>query len=470
VIKRSFQISRYSTLDHILAGSDIGRRSQRGRGLRLVKAALVSILAVLMVFAFSLQNVGAQTVSVVYFNPSQVGSNQVQNTGGSQVFTVSVRLDLATGEAINEFDVTLNYTNYPGVTGSRINAGNVFTGTSYSSNTVGQCIDGNSTSSSITCMTGQVRFTQVLLGGSVSSGDYLLFNVTFKVVTPGTSVFTLDAALVNPEQAGVIDPHLIPFVAKGGAFSNTGLVSFFNFWASTGPSILLSQPAFFDASPSFNANGTSIANYTWDFHDGSPVVTLPPSLPQTSHVFNSAGTYSVQLTVEDTKGGRDSITRMVVVVRALGNLQLSLKPLKGGVVGTVTVQVFNASSASPLPFAERTADASGGFSFGQLSPGTYLLKFSGPNIDDYSKSETVIAGWTMMDTVYLNVKIAPPDYSGIVYLASTLAAVGVTFGLILWKKRTSSGKDRVRKVSPKATRYRMAGSSRMLSSCWFLSL
>jgi hypothetical protein len=317
-------------------------------------------------------------------------------------------------------------------------------------------------------MTGQVRFTQVLLGGSVSSGNYLLFKVTFNVVVAGTSVFTLDAALVNPERGGVINPHLIPFVAKGGAFSNSGIVSFFNFWASTGPSVLLSQPAIFDAGPSFNANGTSIANFTWDFHDGSSVITLLS--PQTSHAFSSAGSYSVKLTVEDAKGGRDSITRIVAVVRALGNLQLSLKPLKQGVVGIVTVQVFNTSSTSPLPFAERTADAAGGFFFAQLSPGSYLLKFSGPNVDDYSKSETVIAGWTMMDTVYLNVKASAPDYSGIVYLASTVAAVGVTFGLILWRKRTSSGKNRARRVSPRVTRYRTSGSSRMLGSCWPLRL
>ncbi len=376
---------------------------------------------------------------------------------------MGVRLDLASGEAINEFDVTLNYTNYPVIAGSKIDAtGNVFSGTSYSSSTVGQCIDGRTDSSSITCNTGQVRFTQVLLGGSASSGDYLLFKATFNV-TGGTSVFTLGATLVNPEQGGVVNPHLVPYVAKGGAFSNSGIVSFFNFWPSTGPSVLLSQPAIFDASPSFNANGTIIANYTWDFSDGSSVVTLPSS--QTSHVFNSAGSYSVRLTVEDAKGGRDSITRIVPVVRALGNLQLSLKPLKqGGVVGVVTVQVFNTSSTSTLPFAERTADAAGGFSFAQLSPGTYLLKISGPNIDDYSKSETVIAGWTMMDTVYLNVKVPPPDYSGIVYLASTVAAVGVTFGLILWKRRTSGGGSRVRKVSPKVTRRETRRSSRMLSA------
>jgi PKD repeat protein len=63
-----------------------------------------------------------------------------------------------------------------------------------------------------------------------------------------------------------------------------------------------------DASESTtSAVGASIVKYTWNFNDGSPIVVhneIPP-IPVTTHTYATAGTYLVQLTVEDSAGNVD---------------------------------------------------------------------------------------------------------------------------------------------------------------------
>ncbi|GAA1856074.1 PKD domain-containing protein [Microbacterium koreense] len=56
----------------------------------------------------------------------------------------------------------------------------------------------------------------------------------------------------------------------------------------------------FDAGESTADGGASIEEYTWDFGDGSPAVT--ESTSTTTHSYAEAGTYTVTLTVRDSRG------------------------------------------------------------------------------------------------------------------------------------------------------------------------
>jgi len=60
-----------------------------------------------------------------------------------------------------------------------------------------------------------------------------------------------------------------------------------------------------DASESTTSvSGATIVSYTWDFNDGSPIEVHneTPPIPVTTHTYSPAGTYLVQLTVEDSAG------------------------------------------------------------------------------------------------------------------------------------------------------------------------
>lgn len=67
----------------------------------------------------------------------------------------------------------------------------------------------------------------------------------------------------------------------------------------------------FDASSSYDSDGT-IVRYEWDFGDTHSGVR-----ETTTHKFDTAGTYSVKLTVTDNKGDRNSVTHSITVTSAL---------------------------------------------------------------------------------------------------------------------------------------------------------
>ncbi|MGB4967519.1 MAG: LamG-like jellyroll fold domain-containing protein, partial [Candidatus Saccharimonadales bacterium] len=66
----------------------------------------------------------------------------------------------------------------------------------------------------------------------------------------------------------------------------------------------------FDGSASSDADGR-IAGYSWDFGDGSPI--LSGTNPKPSHSYTTPGTYQVTLTVTDNQGATEDIVQPVTV-------------------------------------------------------------------------------------------------------------------------------------------------------------
>jgi PKD repeat protein len=67
----------------------------------------------------------------------------------------------------------------------------------------------------------------------------------------------------------------------------------------------------FNASKSSDTDG-EIDTYIWDFGDGSKTRS-GPLYEVVNHSYASAGTYKVNLTVEDDKGGRDSASKTITI-------------------------------------------------------------------------------------------------------------------------------------------------------------
>jgi PKD repeat protein len=73
--------------------------------------------------------------------------------------------------------------------------------------------------------------------------------------------------------------------------------------------IAVGQVAFFDAGTSTATAGRTITRYQWNFGDNQLVEGV-----RVERVFNPAGSYTVTLTVTDSRGGTDTETRTVSVV------------------------------------------------------------------------------------------------------------------------------------------------------------
>ncbi len=135
----------------------------------------------------------------------------------------------------------------------------------------------------------------------------------------------VDGAFSEPGDSG--GPWFVDGIAYGisiGYFAddNDGIYMPINYISSIGAQVLTSDPGpgcnlrpiptftwtpvssgyvNFDASGSYDSDG-SIASYTWDFGDGSPVVTT--TFPWVGHSYAYGDYYSVDLSVTDNNGAK----------------------------------------------------------------------------------------------------------------------------------------------------------------------
>jgi PKD repeat protein len=98
----------------------------------------------------------------------------------------------------------------------------------------------------------------------------------------------------------------------------------------------------FSSAGSSDADGT-IAGYSWDFGDGSPL----SAAANPSKVFSTAGVYGVVLTVTDDNGATDTET---VTVTVLDNVAPTTSP---------TVNLTSGTTATNFNFAANAADSDG---------------------------------------------------------------------------------------------------------------
>jgi large repetitive protein len=110
---------------------------------------------------------------------------------------------------------------------------------------------------------------------------------------------------------------------------------------TTSPAPVVGHPVTFDASASKDPDGEAIASYQWTFGDG---VTQTTSSPTTTHVYEAAGSFSVALTVEDSKGNSGAPVKHAVRISAdKPTAKFSVKP-SSAFAGT-TVNFSGAASA-----------------------------------------------------------------------------------------------------------------------------
>jgi PKD repeat protein len=152
---------------------------------------------------------------------------------------------------------------------------------------------------------------------TVAGDEYQTTRVKHKYETKGKYTVTEKIRLDNlgdPTQPVWGEGHLIPpTVTKAMTINvNTPVPTA----KLTGPtSRTIGESGTFDASTSTDPNKSPITKYSWNFGDGTSVVTTTPSA---AHAFGAAGTYTVTLTVTDALELTSAPATVIVHVEAAG--------------------------------------------------------------------------------------------------------------------------------------------------------
>lgn len=141
------------------------------------------------------------------------------------------------------------------------------------------------------------------------------------------------------------------------------------------------------------STGTGLLNYLWNFGDGTT-----STIPNPSHIYNSAGSYTVSLIAVSPIGCTDTITKVNSVV--IGSVHASFTSLDT-VCGGSPVFFTNTSIPTPISavwdFGDGTTSTLMNPVKSYASPGTYQVKLSsnfGTCSDSSYKPERVLASPT----------------------------------------------------------------------------
>jgi len=388
----------------------------------------------------------ANDTTVLYLSPATVSSTKPA-PGFTPSFSLNVNLNLSSTDTVAGYDIYMSYNNTV-LNATGLHPGNLFpsdriVNATYCVNDLGYNCTGLDS-------VNVVHWSVAYLDGALSGPLYgrTVFAVQFSVLTIGHSVFQFfNDTIWSDIQPSSGAPAPVLHLSDNGVYSNDGLQAFFN----VAPAILLvNTPVYFDASTSFNPENSSGSyrsglTYRWDFGDGN---TEGGEI--VSHVYASARTYRANLVVTDASGAASAISRLVMVVPALGGLRISIKDMSGNeVLQTTTLKLFNGSLL--VTTLTRQAGNTDPFVVSGLLPGVYRLDFSGSGITPLSKQENVLAGWMSTDIVYLTVQTLTPTGSsdlladlivGAIVAVVLVGAVSIIHGRLTRRRsRLSSQKN-----------------------------
>jgi PKD repeat protein len=235
---------------------------------------------------------------------------------------------------------------------------------------------------------------------------------------------TLSAALAGCDGG---DPVVEPPPPAG----NTAPVAAF----AAPAAVAAGAPAALDAAASSDADGDALT-YAWDFGDGTR-----GGGRQIAHAYADGGSYTIKLTVDDGRGGRTSVQRIVTVnpeATALAVVQTLaiVQAIDGTPLAGVTVATTSGSSSSG------TTDAGGRATLATGTGVPVLLKFSKTGYADQFRNASLPPS---ADSGYLEVTMLPREPA----LTLPDAAVGGTL----------TGKDGARVTFPANALVDAAGSA-----------
>jgi parallel beta-helix repeat protein len=175
-----------------------------------------------------------------------------------------------------------------------------------------------------------------------------------------------------------------------------------------------------DASASTDPDDTAIADYAFDFGDGTPPVG-PQAGPVAGHRYAAGGTYTVTVTVRDTAGNAAQATAQVVVrPNLVGNPGFEIDSAGWNTSGGgATVALTRVAGGHSGNWAARLANTGSAATTCTLNDSPNWVRTTGAG--SYSASL-----WVRADTTGATLKLRVREYAGATALGSATEQVTLT--------------------------------------------
>jgi len=171
---------------------------------------------------------------------------------------------------------------------------------------------------------------------------------------------------------------------------------------------LINETVTFDASTSYDPDGTKIISYKWDFGDGTPAQSTPQ--PTITHSYSAVGNYTVTLTVYDEQGESGTASATVNVIW-YPTAKFTFTPVKPLVYETVT---FNAteSEAGAGSIVAYYWDFGDGATANVTSP---VMTHAYANVGTYTVTLTVLNGFGLSNSSSQSITVVKPPVADFTY-------------------------------------------------------
>jgi hypothetical protein len=196
----------------------------------------------------------------------------------------------------------------------------------------------------------------------------------------------------------------------------------------------------FDGSAS--SDNDRVANYTWTFDDGGPK-TLYRVRPV--YIFERAGVFDITLTVRDPSGNEGSDIVRVTVTSAVGMIRGTVKDDTGNPLVAATVRLISGSTE----VARIATNASGGFVFQDVAPGSYTLEAGLAGFDAKTEPVSVMADLTASKDIVLTRTSAASGVPGWALPASVAAILVLLVAIAYAVRRRSRNRSRLPDENPR---------------------
>ena len=169
-----------------------------------------------------------------------------------------------------------------------------------------------------------------------------------------------------------------------------------------------------DASVSTDPDSTPIANYRFDFGDGT--IVGPQTNPTASHTYTTAGSYTVGVTVTDTAGHTSPATAATpVVADSAPTASLLVTPAWNLAPLAVTADASASSDTDATPITTYRFDFGDGTTIGPQTAATASHTYGASGT--YPVNVTVTDSGGLTGTTRRNVDVAPPSPSDVAVFA-----------------------------------------------------